>query len=53
MLQIIFFALIVGILLAKRGEKAEGLANLFSQGNDLMMDMTMAVMKVAPVACSV
>ena len=49
MLQIIFFALIVGILLAKRGEKAEGLANLFSQGNDLMMDMTMAVMKVAPV----
>lgn len=49
MLQVIFFALIVGILLAGRGEKAEGLANLFSQGNDLMMDMTMAVMKVAPV----
>ncbi len=53
MLQIIFFALIVGILLAKRGEKAEGLANLFSQGNDFIKwDMTMAVMKVAPVGVS-
>ena len=49
MLPIIVFALFVGILLAGRGEKAETVANFFSQFNDLMMDMTMAVMKVAPV----
>lgn len=49
MLAIIFFALFIGILLAGRGEKSETLANIFSQGNDLMMDMTMAVMKVAPI----
>lgn len=49
MLPIIVFALFVGILLAGRGEKAETVANFFGQFNDLMMDMTMAVMKVAPV----
>lgn len=48
MLPIILFALFVGILLAGRGEKAETVANFFSEFNDLMMDMTMAVMKVAP-----
>ena len=49
MLQIIFFALLVGIILAKRGEKAKEMGNLFNQGNDIMMDMTMIVMKVAPI----
>lgn len=49
MLQIIVFALFVGVLLAKRGEKADTVAQFISQFNDLMMDMTMAVMKVAPV----
>ncbi|MCI6675318.1 MAG: dicarboxylate/amino acid:cation symporter [Clostridiales bacterium] len=49
MLAIIFFALFIGILLAAGGERFETLANIFSQGNDLMMDMTMAVMKVAPI----
>lgn len=48
MLQIILFALFVGVLLAGMGEKAETVANFFSQFNDLMMNMTMAVMKVAP-----
>lgn len=48
MLQIIFFALIIGILLAKLGEKAETVSNFFSQFNDIMMDMTMMVMKFAP-----
>lgn len=48
MLQIIFFAVFVGILLAKRGERADNVAQFFSQFNDLMMDMTMAVMKAAP-----
>lgn len=49
MLQIIFFALIVGIILAKLGDKADTMANLFSQGNDIMMEMTMIVMKAAPI----
>ncbi|MGL4344166.1 MAG: dicarboxylate/amino acid:cation symporter [Cellulosilyticaceae bacterium] len=48
MLQIIFFALIVGIILAKQGERAETVANFFGQFNNIMMDMTMLVMKVAP-----
>lgn len=49
MLQIIVFALIVGILIAKMGERAELLFNFASQCNDLMMEMTMFVMKAAPV----
>lgn len=49
MLQIILFAIIVGILLAYKGEKADAVANVFSQLNDLMMDMTSLVMKVAPI----
>lgn len=48
MLQIIIFALIVGVLLAKRGKKAAAVSQFVSQFNDLMMDMTMAVMKLAP-----
>ena len=49
MLQIIVFALIIGVILAKLGERAETVANFFSQFNDVMMEMTMTVMKVAPV----
>jgi Na+/H+-dicarboxylate symporter len=49
MLQIILFALIVGILLAKMGERAELISNLMNQGNDLMMEMTLLVMKFAPI----
>ena len=49
MLPIIVFSLFVGILLAKMGNKASTVSNFFSQFNDLMMEMTMAVMKVAPV----
>lgn len=49
MLQVIFFALIVGILLAKLGERVDTVANFFSQWNDIMMEMTMLVMKVAPI----
>lgn len=49
MLQIIVFALIVGIILAKLGERTETVANFFSQFNDIMMEMTMMVMKLAPV----
>ncbi|MCI5857419.1 MAG: dicarboxylate/amino acid:cation symporter [Agathobacter sp.] len=49
MLQIIFFAMIVGILLAKMNERAELISNLFTQINDLMMEMTNLVMGFAPV----
>lgn len=49
MLQIIFFALFIGILLAQMGERADIVANFFLQFNDLMMDMTTAVMSIAPI----
>ena len=49
MLQIIVFALIVGIILAKLEERTETVGNFFSQFNDIMMEMTMMVMSLAPV----
>ena len=49
MLQIIVFALIVGVILAKLGEKAETVANFFTQFNDIMMEMTMMIMSLAPI----
>lgn len=49
MLPIIVFALFVGVLLAKMGSKASTVSNFFSQFNDLMMEMTMAVMTIAPI----
>lgn len=48
MLQIIVFALIVGIILAKLDDGADTVSNFFKQCNDIMMEMTMIVMKVAP-----
>lgn len=49
MLQIIVFALIVGIILAKLKDKAQLISNFFQQGNDIMMEMTMMIMKIAPI----
>lgn len=49
MLQIILFALLIGVLLAKMGERTELVANLFNQCNELMMEMTNLVMALAPV----
>lgn len=49
MLQIIVFAIIVGIILAKLGDKTQIVHNLFQQGNDIMMEMTMMVMSLAPI----
>ena len=49
MLQIILFALLIGVLLAKMGERTELIANLFNQCNELMMEMTNLVMGLAPV----
>ena len=51
MLPIIFFALFVGILLAAMGNRVSTVANFFSQFNDIMMEMTIAVMKAAPCRC--
>lgn len=49
MLPIIVFALFVGIMLAKLGSKASTVANFFNEFNNIMMEMTMAVMSVAPI----
>lgn len=49
MLPVIVFALFVGIMLAKLGNKASTVSNFFSQFNDVMMEMTMSIMKVAPI----
>lgn len=48
MLQIILFALLIGVLLAKMGERTELIANIFNQCNELMMEMTNIVMSLAP-----
>lgn len=48
MLQIIVFALLIGIILAKFGNKADTVGKFFSQANDVMMEMTNIVMKFAP-----
>ena len=49
MLPIIVFALFTGVLLAKLGNNTSTVANFFSQWNDIMMEMTMSIMKVAPI----
>ena len=49
MLPIILFALIIGIILAKLQDKVQLITNFFQQGNDIMMEMTMMVMRLAPI----
>lgn len=49
MLQIIVFAITIGIILAKLEEKTQLVHNFFQQGNDIMMEMTMMVMSLAPI----
>lgn len=48
MLQVIFFAMLLGVILAKLGERVEMVSNFFNQWNAIMMEMTSIVMKVAP-----
>ncbi|MFL0363271.1 dicarboxylate/amino acid:cation symporter [Pseudobacillus sp. 179-B 2D1 NHS] len=48
MLQIITFALFIGLALTALGEKTKGLLKLVEQGNDLMMYLVSFVMKFAP-----
>lgn len=49
MLQIILFAILVGIILASLKEKTALVGEFFSQCNDIMMKMTMIIMKFAPI----
>uniref|UniRef100_UPI00405696F8 dicarboxylate/amino acid:cation symporter n=1 Tax=Agathobacter sp. TaxID=2021311 RepID=UPI00405696F8 len=49
MLPVIVFAVFVGIMLAKLGKKASTVSNFFAEFNDVMMEMTMAVMEAAPI----
>ncbi len=49
MLPVIFFAVFIGVLLANMGEKTKTISSFFSEFNSLMMEMTMTVMKAAPV----
>ena len=49
MLPVIVFALFTGILLASMGNRVSTVANFFSQFNDIMMEMTMMIMSLAPI----
>lgn len=49
MLPIIVFSVFVGIMLAKLGDKASTVSKFFSEFNAVMMEMTVTVMKAAPI----
>lgn len=48
MLQVIVFALLVGVIVAQMPEKLSTISNILEEGNGLMMKMTSMVMKFAP-----
>ncbi|KMY44542.1 sodium:dicarboxylate symporter [Bacillus sp. FJAT-27916] len=48
MLQIIFFAALIGFALTALGKKTEGIVKLIEQGNDVVMFLVTWVMKLAP-----
>ena len=49
MIQIIIFAVIVGLLIASMEDRLITLGNVVTEMNDLMMGMTIWVMKLAPI----
>ncbi|SDB86051.1 dicarboxylate/amino acid:cation symporter [Shouchella lonarensis] len=49
MLQIIAFAIFVGLAMAVLGEKVTTVKSFFKQGNDIMMTLVTFVMKFAPI----
>ena len=49
MLPIIVFSVFVGIMLAKLGSKTATVSKFFAEFNDVMMEMTITVMKAAPI----
>src|SRR5690606_29302911 len=48
MLQIITFAIFIGLALTVLGEKTKGILNLFQQANEILMYLVNLVMKTAP-----
>ncbi|BAB07539.1 dicarboxylate/amino acid:cation symporter [Halalkalibacterium halodurans] len=48
MLQIIAFAVLVGLALGRLGEKTSGILKLVEQGNEVMMYLVSLAMKLAP-----
>ncbi|MFK4784999.1 dicarboxylate/amino acid:cation symporter [Fusobacterium sp. MFO224] len=48
MLQVIFFAIMVGIVLTIIGEKGNRIKNIFEEANELMLKMVEIIMKLAP-----
>jgi len=48
MLQIIAFALFIGVGIAALGDKVSGITRLFEQANDILIWIVTAIMKVAP-----
>jgi len=48
MLQIIAFAIFIGLALAMLGERTRALANLFEQANDVMVHLVHVIMLTAP-----
>lgn len=49
MLQIIAFAVLIGLGLAMLGKRVQGIHSLLEQGNELMMYLVNLVMKLAPI----
>ncbi|MDO5026986.1 MAG: dicarboxylate/amino acid:cation symporter [Tissierellia bacterium] len=49
MLQVILFALLVGIVSASLPERLSTITKILHEGNDMMMKMTSIVMKMAPI----
>lgn len=49
MLQVILFALLVGIICGQLPDKLSTMSKLLHEGNDMMMKMTSIVMKMAPI----
>lgn len=49
MLPVIIFALLTGICIASLGEKTKSIATFFTDFNEIMMKMTMMIMKLAPI----
>lgn len=48
MLQVIIFAMLLGVVVGKLGDKASGMARILQEGNDIMMGLTSLVMKLSP-----
>ena len=48
MLQVIFFAMMIGTALTILGEKTANLRKIFAEGNELIMQIVWIVMKAAP-----